>query len=471
MKTYLLFAFIFLTALSARGQYVPGSFSFQGVARDATGKVIVDKPIQIKITIHKDSPSGPIANNQQHSVQTNSLGIFTIAINQTLNAGFDWKYGPFFLQIELDPDNGFNFIDLGATELLSVPYSRVAEESFSAKNWTDNYPVVQKGSSGVGSLTGINIGNGPRLIWHPSKGVFRVGGIDGNLWNDENTMGEYSFAAGFNTQGSGNHSIALGSNILAKCKGCTAIGTFNDISDAALGTTPGFTDRIFQVGNGSGSNDRKNALTILRNGNTGLGGNVLDPEYLFDLGGRARIRHAKNQTAGIYFNTSANVPDGFVGMKLDDQIGFYLNGWRFWVNDQGNGYINGNLVQTSDRRLKTNISNINHSLGKIAGLQARHYNWKDASRDQSLQTGLIAQDVEKIFPDLVTTDKDGYKAVNYIGLIPHLIEAVKDLKDQNAEIAALRQQVAQLSEITKKFQAMENNLRKDLNTKTQIESK
>ncbi|MCE7060089.1 hypothetical protein LZG94_08325, partial [Dyadobacter sp. CY343] len=46
-------------------------------------------------------------------------------------------------------------------------------------------------------------------------------------------------------------------------------------------------------------------------------------------------------------------------------------------------------------------------------------------KSQELQTGLIAQEVEQYFPELVTTDDKGFKAVNYIGLIPHLIESVK----------------------------------------------
>jgi len=50
---------------------------------------------------------------------------------------------------------------------------------------------------------------------------------------------------------------------------------------------------------------------------------------------------------------------------------------------------------------------------------------------ESLQTGLIAQEVEKILPELVNEASDGYKSVNYIGLIPHLIEAVKELEAKN----------------------------------------
>lgn len=55
---------------------------------------------------------------------------------------------------------------------------------------------------------------------------------------------------------------------------------------------------------------------------------------------------------------------------------------------------------------------------------------------QSLQTGLIAQEVEVLFPELVKTDDKGFKSLNYSGLIPHLIESVKQLANQNAKLGA-----------------------------------
>ena len=67
----------------------------------------------------------------------------------------------------------------------------------------------------------------------------------------------------------------------------------------------------------------------------------------------------------------------------------------------------------------------------LTQLNGYHYYWKDEKRSKSLQTGVIAQEVEKIFPELVEKDEKGFLSVNYTGLIPHLIEAVKELKEQN----------------------------------------
>ena len=105
----------------------------------------------------------------------------------------------------------------------------------------------------------------------------------------------------------------------------------------------------------------------------------------------------------------------------------------------GNVYVNGLLTATStsfpsDARLKRDFSPLTSSLSNINKLNGYHYYWKDESRIKGLQTGLIAQEVQKIFPELVNTDKEGMLSVDYIGLIPHLIEAIKELKIKNQEL-------------------------------------
>jgi endosialidase-like protein len=82
---------------------------------------------------------------------------------------------------------------------------------------------------------------------------------------------------------------------------------------------------------------------------------------------------------------------------------------------------------------------------KIAKLRGVTWEWReDALADAKEQPGMgvIAQEVEKVFPELVTTDDQGRKKVEYEGLIAPLIEAVKELDERvrslEAEIAALR---------------------------------
>ena len=82
---------------------------------------------------------------------------------------------------------------------------------------------------------------------------------------------------------------------------------------------------------------------------------------------------------------------------------------------------------------------------KIARLRGVTWEWRDDAPDDAKQQpgmGVIAQEVEKVFPELVTTDDQGRKKVEYEGLIAPLIEAVKELDERlrllEAEIAALR---------------------------------
>jgi len=114
---------------------------------------------------------------------------------------------------------------------------------------------------------------------------------------------------------------------------------------------------------------------------------------------------------------------------------------------------------TSDKNLKSDLRRIDNSLSNLKMLNGYNYHWKDKKNDKSLQTGLIAQEVEVYFPDLVSTKEDGYKAVNYTGLIPHLIEAVKELDKKIEEISALKKELASVQEMNKKLSALEASVK------------
>jgi hypothetical protein len=101
---------------------------------------------------------------------------------------------------------------------------------------------------------------------------------------------------------------------------------------------------------------------------------------------------------------------------------------------------------SSDVRLKKNIAPFDRALDTVARLQPVHFDWRaDEFAERHLGTtrtsGLIAQEVEKILPELVTTDEQGYRAVRYGDLPMHMLQAIKDLKSENDE---LRQRLAQL---------------------------
>jgi hypothetical protein len=79
---------------------------------------------------------------------------------------------------------------------------------------------------------------------------------------------------------------------------------------------------------------------------------------------------------------------------------------------------------TSDISLKQNINVIDSALSKISQLNGYTFNWKNNDKEA---VGIMAQEVEKVLPQIVATGEDGYKKVSYDSLIPLLIEAVKEL--------------------------------------------
>jgi trimeric autotransporter adhesin len=113
----------------------------------------------------------------------------------------------------------------------------------------------------------------------------------------------------------------------------------------------------------------------------------------------------------------------------------------------------------SDRRYKTDITPIDSSLSKVSKLQGVYYNWDRAkwpkkNFPEGKQVGLIAQEVEKVVPEVVNTDKEGYKSLSYDKLTAVLIEAVKEqqkeIEGQKEMIVSLKKEVEGLKSGTKK---------------------
>ena len=97
---------------------------------------------------------------------------------------------------------------------------------------------------------------------------------------------------------------------------------------------------------------------------------------------------------------------------------------------------------TSDARLKDDIQPINDALSSVLQLQGKTYRWKEDHHKQDI--GLIAQEVEQVFPELVDQDANGFKAIAYSRLTAVLIEAIKE---QQGQITTLEKENTQLKAI------------------------
>ena len=116
----------------------------------------------------------------------------------------------------------------------------------------------------------------------------------------------------------------------------------------------------------------------------------------------------------------------------------------FSVFDGGNAELSGSLSQSSDQRLKTNIQSLNasSSLSFIDALNPVTFNWIDPNQTTSLQLGFIAQQVQQIFPNLISTTSataltpGGTLSLNYIGLISPIVSAIQALDQEISNLAA-----------------------------------
>jgi hypothetical protein len=123
------------------------------------------------------------------------------------------------------------------------------------------------------------------------------------------------------------------------------------------------------------------------------------------------------------------------------------------VGIDGNVYVTGSTFSNtpSDRRLKENITPIENPLEIISQITGTRFDWTDSYIEsvggedgnfvKKHDFGVIAQDIEKVLPEIVGTKNDGFKTVKYEKLIPLLIESVKAL---STEVAELKEQLAKL---------------------------
>jgi len=140
--------------------------NFQGVARSANGVILASQKISLKLSIIASSSTGNTEYVESRIINTNAQGIFSIiigdtgAISTTGNfTGINWKQGPKFLKVEMDPNAGTNFINMGTTQLQNVPYSFYTY-GIDASNISGIVPI-KSGGTGVSSIaelkTSLNI--------------------------------------------------------------------------------------------------------------------------------------------------------------------------------------------------------------------------------------------------------------------------------------------------------------------------
>jgi hypothetical protein len=124
-----IFALIMISCAQALAQQLP-QINYQGVARKADGSPIMEQSIGLRLTIRDGAATGTSVYSETRRRTTNKFGLFTLvigssgAVSQTgTMTTVNWSTGNKFLQVEIDPAGGSSFIDMGTSQLQSVPYA------------------------------------------------------------------------------------------------------------------------------------------------------------------------------------------------------------------------------------------------------------------------------------------------------------------------------------------------------------
>lgn len=361
---------------------------------------------------------------------------------------------------------------------------------FNNKNGHSNTAIGRTALNG--NTSGFeNVAVGRSALFNNSTGSQNTG-VGRNALTSNGT-GTLVTALGFQADvGAANliNATAIGARSFANCGNCVVLGSSNGIngavSDVNVGisvpdpTQPlsfknvlggkvsfwnggsghygfGIQNGLFQVYTdiqasdiafGWGKSETFNETMRIKNsGLVGIGNNA--PVHVLDIKTNStlskvhlRLHEDENEFARMRFTNTTGGNFWDIAGKPDvtnagAALNFYYSALGrdvLSLSGTGNALLAGVLTENSDGRLKKNITRIENPLEKLLQLNGYNYNWIDKNRDPALQTGVIAQEVQQLFPNLVKEDAKGMLSVNYSGLVPVLIEAIKEQQKQIDEL-------------------------------------
>ncbi len=298
----------------------------------------------------------------------------------------------------------------------------------------------EAGFSNISGWTNLFLGNGAGY---------------GNLTGTDNTyLG--NFCGQENTDGVGN--VLVG----AFAGRYSTNGRFNFFAGFYSGNQNQGTENTF-VGSYSGENNIAGFNNSMFGAYAGKLSTGSDNVFLGSFAGFNESGSGK-----LYIENSTTGTPLIGGDFVANRVGINRMPTTYTLEVGGTIWANGSTISAgsntwSDVRYKKDILNLDNVLEKILMIDGVSYNWRtdefpDLNFPAGSQLGVIAQDVEKVFPDLVFTDSDGFKSVSYEKFVPVLIEAIqeqqqmietqqKENRSLQAELQSLRAEVEAMKAI------------------------
>jgi hypothetical protein len=464
MKKLISFLAILLLTVCALAQ-PPQKMSYQAVIRNSSNALVSTSPIGMRISILQGSVTGTAVYVETQTPNTNANGMVSIEIGGGTPvagtfAAINWSAGTYFIKTEIDPLGLTNYTITGTSQLLSVPYALYANRTA-----PQNLQEV------------INAGNSANMILNETNknavSINSTGGNTSNSWY----YGIKSTIAGTNGYPTAIQAVSNGIS-LQRNYGLSAYATnAAELNVGVLGEANGSLQDNYGVW--GIANDAIDGWD--NRGVMGYARSTTATGWNYGVTGWAGYSDHVNIAVGAYTDSSNTAISNFgVSARASSKTatgsnyGIYSEASNGAVNYAG--FFNGNvtvigiLTQPSDEKLKGNIQPISSILGKISALKpvSFYYNSKGESSLQlpeDLQYGFVAQDMEQVFPNLVTnqvidmnltgkgsrdegeqkekqeSNKQEFKGINYIGLISILTQGIKEqqeqikqLKDKNGEL-------------------------------------
>lgn len=489
MKTILLI--IFISVINLTSAQTPEGVNYQAILKNANGDVLMNTSVSMQFIIHENSTNGNAIYTEVQNVTTTINGSVNLVIGTGVTndvfSAIEWDKNSHFLEVLADITGGTTYVSLGVQQLMSVPYALHAKTSeigddLGNHTATTSLKLNSNDIKGVNTITtGTVISTAANASIHTSslsgsEGIILPGATsdylisvqDGNgrvqhKWNATNGVSE-KYVVGGEDAAFINLTATAANDATPWLEFKHADGAGAVAGDAISWNTHMLLTQGGNVGiNESIPNDRLHVSdggygTRIRAENTGNGwagfvANNVSREMFFGIQG------SFDATPGefhIYDNTA-----GERRMVIDAIGNFGIGKDDPSVKLDVNGAVNciGGTC-SSDIRWKKNIQPLNNVLSKINKLNGVSYYWrtesfKDREFERTKQIGVIAQEVEKVYPELVKTDKKGYKSMDYMSLTAVLLQGIKE---QQEEIKELKFKINEIEKLKSMLLNMQSKL-------------